>query len=246
MRPIIFLLFLFFTSETMSKTIVISDIDDTIKTSNSMGVLGQLYHFLKMESYPAMSRIFNDIKSHHEVDGIQFFYVSAAPDALYDQDEWLAFNNFPKGCSFLRQSILEETYQYKMNTLRTILKSVDLSSSFLFFGDNSSKDKRVYEDIIKEFNIENSQVFIRDVAMTETFINERSENSFLTELDLINRFFFLKKETIQYIYDLTSKRKILPFYTVQTLKRNLRRNYECSYACTYADDLLETYYKRFE
>lgn len=244
MKVLVALIFLCLSINNFSKTIVISDIDDTIKTSNSMGVFGQLYYFLRMGSYPSMSKIYNDFAEEYKGE-IEFIYVSAAPDAIYDQDAWLSSKNFPFGKTLLRATLLEETYQYKMRTIRALIKERDCDAHFYFFGDNSSKDRRVYQDIVEEFKIEHFSIYIRDVSTIDTFQRKTFSKSFFTELDLIEDLSFLSEETISFIKKRAQENKLLPDYTTHTLKRLLRKNNECERRCLLADQLIEDYFAKF-
>ncbi|MDD4973489.1 MAG: hypothetical protein PHY93_04020, partial [Bacteriovorax sp.] len=70
-----------YSFQAFSKTIVISDIDDTLKKANSMGkAQGQAYHFLKKIPYIEMRDLFNEIKNNEKAksETIAFYYVSAA------------------------------------------------------------------------------------------------------------------------------------------------------------------------
>lgn len=103
----IFFIFLGLSTQVIhSKVYVISDIDDTVKKANSAnGGVGQAYHFFRKKIYPEMRDLFNELEVIYEKLGeeVEFHYVSAAPDILFNQDKWLNKNNFPKGQAILRR-----------------------------------------------------------------------------------------------------------------------------------------------
>ncbi len=248
MKKLLFVYALFISS-TFARVIVISDIDDTIKKSNSMGGVSQVYHFLKMKSYPLMSLIYQDIQRGNSSDEVSFFYVSAAPDFIYDQDKWLKKKGFPFGQSFLRKSLGDETYAYKMRTIRKILSKVSKDDRLLFFGDNSSHDPKVYLDIIKELRLRDARIFIRDVSTVKTFnlnrspkINTLAINSFFSERDLLNLGLGLSAATLREITKYSEQQTLVPLYTLNTLKRRMRAKELCHGDCVYAEEMFFDYY----
>lgn len=232
-----------------ARVIVISDIDDTIKMSNSMGGVSGIYHFLRMKSYPIMRSIYSDIENYYGKEGVSFFYVSAAPDYIYNQDHWLKEKGFPAGESYLRQSITVETYKFKMQVITKLLSNIDDKDSVLLFGDNSSFDPKVYQDIINGLSLKKAKIFIRDVNTSETFdLDSMDEKSnvrikyFFSEKELIDEGLALSDTTLEAIETSISNETLVPLYTLKTLKRRLRKERVCSGKCQYAEELFFDYY----
>jgi phosphatidate phosphatase APP1 len=245
----ILLIYFFVTSSIFARVIVISDIDDTIKKSNSMGGASQVYYFLKMKSYPLMSLIYKDIQEKYIDDGVSFYYVSAAPDFIYDQDKWLEKKGFPFGESFLRKRLSDKTYEYKMRMIRSLLLNVTKEDTLLFFGDNSSHDPQVYLDIIKEYDLNNTRVFIRDVSTLNTFpfytneIESRKKiQYFFSEKELLKIGLPLSHSTVNEINKYNELQTLVPLYTLETLKKRMRDNKLCRKTCIYAEELFYDYY----
>ena len=155
-----------YSAQLFAKTIVISDLDDTLKKANSMGKIGSVYHFLKKKPYEEMRDLFLEIKNHEESrqEEIKYFYVSAAYDFTFDAQKWLQKNNFPMGPSFLKSiKDHESIYEYKSQIIKKIISQELLNNGsnenleFLFFGDNAQVDQLVYKDLIKSLGINGKQ-----------------------------------------------------------------------------------------
>lgn len=233
-------IYFFLSLSVFSDVIVISDIDDTLKRANSMGKAHeQVYHFFRKKTYKDMVHIFQGIKEWANKNGeqVHFFYVSAAYDFTFKEQKWLRKNAFPKGESYLRSVGSGKTYPYKYDTIEKILKrfeeKLDTSTVF-FFGDNSSQDANVYNDI--SFNLGlSSQIFIRDVSTKKTFFvreNDPFDKSvyFFTEIDIFSKGYldFLERGIFNRVYDSYLRGRSLPRYTYKTLKRRIRKMKDCS------------------
>ncbi|MDO9183902.1 MAG: hypothetical protein Q7U04_15915, partial [Bacteriovorax sp.] len=151
-----------YSLQIFSKTIIISDIDDTLKKANSVGkIQEEAFHFFKKIPYIEMRDLFNEIKifENNKSETTAFYYVSAAYKITFDAQEWLHKYNFPIGRSNLRAlKNKESTYDYKHAVIKNILleemKTIDSDNGeelhVLMFGDNASADARVYNDLSKE------------------------------------------------------------------------------------------------
>lgn len=237
-KSLILLVTLSVSLSAYSKVYVISDIDDTIKKANSSGpALPQAYHFLRKKIYPEMRDLFNELKDVYERLGeeVEVIYVSAAPDAIFNQQKWIKKHNFPAGRAILRRPGDGDTYTYKTNTITELLKVATPSDTVYFFGDNSSKDPIVYKEITEKFNL-TSFIFIRDVSTEATFwandlpITQLDGVSyFFSERELIGMegLFFLSNELVDKIKKAYDDKELIPCYTEKTLKRRLKKSYGC-------------------
>ncbi|MBY0414266.1 MAG: hypothetical protein K2Q18_08875, partial [Bdellovibrionales bacterium] len=99
----LFLCLFLYSSQIFAKTVIVSDIDDTIKKANSMGGIGGVYHFLRKKPYEETRDLFNEIKVNENNKGEEtaYYYVSAAPSYTFNADKWIKENNFPAGPTFL-------------------------------------------------------------------------------------------------------------------------------------------------
>ncbi len=155
-----------------SKLVVISDIDDTIRQSNTLSKLGSIIGLVKGKSFDHMRSIFLDI----EEQDANFHYVSASYKFLYNAKEWIYERGFPIGTYHQRVSSSSlSSYKYKVGIISKIISHYDLDDTeFLFFGDNSSEDEDVYKDIIAEHDL-NASIYIRDVRTNSMELTELLE-----------------------------------------------------------------------
>lgn len=235
----IFLLFCLFSYSLagLSKTIIVTDIDDTIKKANSMGGIGGVYHFLKKKPYEHTRDLFNEINEYEKGQGEEtaFYYVSAAPAFTFDAPAWLKLNNFPMGETYLKT--LEnggETYAYKYRTIKTIIEkelASDPDLKIIFFGDNSQFDGKVYYDLKQEMKLSQAEIFIRDVSTEATdfdlgipVVKLPGVVYFFSERELIGNtsFFYMSNKLIDGINREYNLRTIIPLYTLDTLAYRLR------------------------
>lgn len=230
------LLLFSYSLEGFSKTIIITDIDDTIKKANSMGGVGGVYHFLRKKPYSETRDLFNEIKKDETSRGntIAYFYVSAAPSFTFDAQEWLAKNNFPMGPSYLKtKENGGETYAYKYRTIKTIIETElkkDSDLKIIFFGDNSQHDAKVYYDLNLEMNL-GGEIFIRDVSTEATYFSTAlplvrlpGVHYFFSEMELINHpnFLFMSSTLKKLILAQYNRQDLIPPYTLDTLVDRIR------------------------
>ncbi|RPJ73518.1 MAG: hypothetical protein EHM20_12110 [Alphaproteobacteria bacterium] len=255
-----------YSFQVYSKTIVISDIDDTIKKSNSAGYGGeQIYHFLRKVPYLEMRDLFNEIKENDKGRGeaIKFYYVSAARSFTFNAQKWLQKHRFPLGRSTLKErGEKRATYEFKYAVIKNIIldemKSLDFSSNepfeILMFGDNAQHDAVVYSNLVSELNL-NAKIYIRDVRTNATFFDstlpvERISgvNYYFSEVELFKNaeFDYLSPSLLAKTYDSYRNQKLIPAYTLKTLNHRLDELYKDkerarSDAAKYWND----YYSRF-
>lgn len=234
---------LFLYSLTVSsKTVVISDIDDTIKMSNSMGKpLEQAFHFLQKKPYLAMRDLYNEIKldARHREDTYGFYYVSAAYSMTFKADKWIRKLDFPKGRTILRDINNKiPTYDFKYNVISQILKqeikNLDVESGeeliVYMFGDNAQFDAVVYDQIKRELNLPNANIFIRDVRAEATYFDSNipvkkidNIDYYFSEVELLafNKFDFVSSDLKNKTHDEYVNKSLIPKYTLKTLERRL-------------------------
>ena len=192
---------LFNTSLALAKIVIISDLDDTIRQVNVSEieeaiaiVSAERSGLVTIPKFEGLNRIYNDIKKNYQTD---YYYLSASYPFIYNAQNWINKNNFPKGSVLQRGSGDEfDSGEFKRRILKSIInkyQSVEDEVTFLFFGDNGEHDPETYEYIVEEANIRNnSYIFIRDVVTDANFIypdsRDLNENIFyfLTEKQLIN------------------------------------------------------------
>ncbi len=243
MLKFFFLFFYLVTSSIQARTIIITDIDDTIRQTN---VLSK-FHSAKSvvtstPAFPALLDIYNHFNFHFLKTDLRFYYLSAAPVCLVGHDDWVEKKKLPVGPVYQRPCDVtwlrsEYTAIYKF---KTILEIIDHNifiygvenTKVILFGDNAEHDPEVYRKILKEFgNILPISIYIRDIRVeateldTELTVKKLDDvNYFLTENDLLDdaNFEILPETLMNKIkFDFKSG-KLFPKY----LYANLARRYE--------------------
>jgi hypothetical protein len=217
-----------------AKTIIVSDIDDTIKKANTMGGVGGLYHFFKKKPYLEMRDIFRDLKKDlvAKNEAPDFYYVSAAPSFSFKASDWLNKHDFPGGKIYLKNKNNNgPTYDYKTRTVLSILdKYKDQPLTIIFVGDNSQHDAHVYYDLTKKYNL-NAKILIRDVSTEATYFSDDLEikklsdvTYFFSERELVNDefFSFISSNTQDEIYKAYDQKNLVPEYTLKTLSDRIK------------------------
>lgn len=236
-RKILFILCLFsYSLAGFSKTIIISDIDDTIKKANSMGPFKGVYHFFLKRPYLEMRDLFLEINTHERSlgDDVSFYYVSAAFDFTFNATNWLSEHNFPKGQINMRTfKTRGGMYDYKYLEIKKILNKelqADPDLKIYFFGDNSDYDAVVYTNLAKELRLTDAHIFVRDVSTEATYFEAGLP---VKKIDGVNYFFsereFIGPDSLLYISDRLintigsayRNKTLIPDYTLTTLNTRL-------------------------
>lgn len=239
------LILFLYSYQVLSKTVVISDIDDTLKKANSVGkATEQAYHFLLKIPYIEMRDLFNEIRDNEiaKSESINFYYVSAAYQFTFNAPWWLKRHHFPVGNSTLKTvKHKESTYIYKYNVIKAILeneiKSLDKNNNeilnVLMFGDNASADAIVYSKLTLDMRL-NSEIYIRDVKAEATFFDTTVEvkkipgvKYYFSEVELFNNseFGYLSQGLKNRAYESYRRKELIPNYTLRTLTRRLNNLY---------------------
>jgi len=130
-------------------TLVISDVDDTIKQSNVQSRISALLRARDDKSrFLGMSELYQWIARTQA--NTKFYYVSNAPARWMEKvhQSFLANGNFPPGSYHPRRNW--DASVHKINTISRILQN-QKPTQVIFFGDNTQKDATVYSFLTKKF-----------------------------------------------------------------------------------------------
>lgn len=193
-----FFLIFFYSQSLLAKLIVISDIDDTIRRTETLNPARALVNLmtLRVPAYEGIRKMYWDLWATRPQ--VEFFYLSSSLKDIYDADDWLGRMQFPLGATiqrsreiFLKQS--EE--EYKINAILRFLKNESPETEIYFFGDNSFSDEVVYSEVVKRLSLKKAKIFIHDVTAATAFKTMGAKISLLpgiqyyvSEMDLINLF----------------------------------------------------------
>ena len=175
-----------------ANTIVISDIDDTLKIARVRSLESVLYAYKTDHWFKGMPWLFNYIQS--QIPEVQFYYVSGAYDwMMYSaHTEFLKNAQLPKGQLLLR-SYGEDTLEFKTNVIGQII-SAQRPTRVLLFGDNAEADPLVLDKIKKLYPQIQLIPFVRVlyspndtglIAPAPVTPLRPSQHSFMTPLEVI-------------------------------------------------------------
>ncbi len=146
------------TKEAPLETLVISDIDDTIKLSHILSKGGAVARAVDSESW------FYGINSLYQVllennPNSKIAYLSAAPEVILESThtELLANGNFPKGFYIARTQFISGK-NHKLKAIRSLLNKYKPRKAILI-GDNGERDSIVYNQITKEYKKHNIEFY---------------------------------------------------------------------------------------
>lgn len=158
------------------RTIVVSDIDDTVlRTGLTEGMTAVRNTLLgtavTRRSVPGMAAFYRLLANRLAGDGIvHFCYVSTGPWNLYDMlTTFLDFRGFPKGVLFLTdwgpqdRYIMRSGIEHKRTTLRKLVEAFP-EAQLLCVGDSGQNDPTVYVEIAREYPGRVRDIVIVDVG----------------------------------------------------------------------------------
>lgn len=165
MKTVTFLLLTLLLSLPLTlaaKTVLISDIDDTLKTARVHSPFHLILHsFLGNNRFIGMSE-FLQMLAIEKAD-MRFYYVTNASKRLmkHAHSRFLRKGNFPTGALFLRS---ESRKTHKIKTITKILR-LEKPEQVILIGDNGGPDVKFYNHIsrLAEFSHIKFYQFIRQV-----------------------------------------------------------------------------------
>ncbi len=143
---------------TFSKTVIVTDIDDTVKVSHVRDFTDLILNAYRTSNrFLGMAEILNSIKDDNDAE---VFYLTNAPRDLmsWSHTTLLERGNFPSGVIYLRDDISDD--QHKVMTLKRIIRDTN-PTKMILFGDNGEKDIHYYQAIKEEFQQIDFTIFIR-------------------------------------------------------------------------------------
>ncbi|WP_413575803.1 phosphatase domain-containing protein [Bdellovibrio sp. HCB290] len=161
MNKLLLISILLVASFSEAKTLVISDIDDTIKVSNILSKSRSAGSFFDDDSrFVGMAEVYQALQN--QIPDIEFHYVSLAPKALMQEQhsDFLTENSFPVTKLHMNSGIKQDP-ELKQKVIRALLK-YEHPDLVIYFGDNGQFDTIVYDQMTKEFPQIPSVSYIRE------------------------------------------------------------------------------------
>ena len=160
MKFFILLILSVYTFQSYSQTVVVSDVDDTIKVSHVLDPDSAAGNSLKVGNvFRGMSDLYTEIKNFQPMT--RFYYVTNAPESLFTKIHgiFLRIHNFPVGRLILRKSLSDKNH--KVDSIRKIIE-LENPKTLILIGDNGERDPIVYNQIRNEFPEIKMITFIRE------------------------------------------------------------------------------------
>lgn len=218
MKFVIIALLFTFSLSSHGKTLVVSDVDDTIKLAHVRDYGDAVSYALDDESrFLGMSSLYFQILRDQPESEI--VYLSKAPAWAMEKTHRRFLDNgeFPHGQYIPRSDYDEDVH--KLKTLRTLLSEIK-PDKVILFGDNGEQDADVYAQIVNEYSgkgIEFYQfihiVYSRNTFMERGAVLHDGQVGFVTPIEVALE---LEKK---YILRFSSVQEIIKTLTPEILKQ---------------------------
>lgn len=233
MKEYCVLIILFFNFKAFSKTLVISDIDDTIRETNVLNKTQAFKHMLQgFRPFDNSALIYQGLVTNFDVDIV---YISSSFDFLTPAGPWLSKNEFPVTYIFQRdiEQLFTDGKMFKIKALTDFLqKNHTYYTDYIFVGDTGESDQEVYEYISELFALKNKTILLRDIKAKHVLssVTKSSDIYYFiksTELSQNKKF----HQAINFISNRLKKERV-PNYIKDNLQKKLIKT-NCSHLKMY-------------
>lgn len=144
-------------SNLYAKTLVVTDIDDTIKYTNVLDKSDAVYNALfSKRAFSGMSELFQEFNK----TGAIIYYVSGSPKILSNKiSDFMSYNKFPQSTNVILKGI-EHTYDFKLKTISTLIDEI-MPDKIILIGDDTEFDPEIYAELSKHYKVD--QIFIHSI-----------------------------------------------------------------------------------
>lgn len=150
--------FLTFSTNIFSQTLIVSDIDDTIKNANIRGKYRRVIRaFATKPVFKGMAPLYHEMVNN--IKDAKLIYLTNAPKKLMTKShtKFLKRHGFPKAPVLFR---VGDSETFKPQTLRKLMAEHS-PKRVILIGDNGENDSRFYQDLKRDFPSVDFQIFIR-------------------------------------------------------------------------------------
>lgn len=223
MRYIIFSVLFVFSVSSNAKTLLLSDIDDTIKLAHIKDYSDALkYAFDAQSRFLGMSFLYSKILQ--DQPEAKMVYLSKGPAWAIGQTHRKLLENgeFPEGRYIPRTNYDADVH--KLKTIRSLLADIK-PDKVIFVGDNGEQDADVYAQIAREYanqGIEFHQ-FIRIVYSRNSYI-EKGAVLYEGQVGFVSPIEIALELEKSYLISFTSVQEIIDSIVPQILKQKLNES----------------------
>jgi phosphatidate phosphatase APP1 len=147
-------------ADIVVKTLVISDVDDTVKVTNVLNKPMKIFNSLfSKKAFSGMPELYQELFAEETA----VYYLSASPDYIMKTiRKFLDKNNFPQIHQIILKKSKVDTFTYKRDAIRNLLKRVK-PTRVILIGDDTQVDPEVYNLIADEHPGIIDAIYIRSV-----------------------------------------------------------------------------------
>ena len=162
-------------SSLYAKTLVVSDIDDTIKITDVLSKSKLVYNGLvKKKAFSGMSELYQSLNSPDTM----IFYISGSPTLIEERVErFLHYNKFPQTDNVILKKGKITTAEYKLREIRKLILEIK-PDKILLIGDDTQFDPEIYDIISKENGEKVDAIYIRAIQNRDLPHNDSIKNFF--------------------------------------------------------------------
>ncbi|MBC7430120.1 MAG: DUF2183 domain-containing protein [Bacteriovorax sp.] len=132
-----------------AKTLIVSDVDDTIKMTDVLGkkIKVVLHGVFKEEAFAGMSELYQAMAKKDAT----VYYVSGSPKIIrFRVIDFLEDNKFPQAKNLiLKNKTSDDTYKFKVAAIRELINKIH-PDKMILIGDDTEHDSEVYDTISQE------------------------------------------------------------------------------------------------
>ena len=174
------LLLTLFLTTSAHAYMVISDVDDTIKITNSGDALqGAWRGLFTKDVFPAMPELYKAWAK----DGATLHFVTASPSLLEKKiKELLAHYEVPYATLVLRRNIFESKLKYKVRSISQIMDRYP-EEEVVLVGDDVGQDPEVFQELQKLYPGRVLSIYIRPVEARDIPLDQIP---YVTTFDIVN------------------------------------------------------------
>jgi hypothetical protein len=175
MKSILSLTLLFAFTNAHTKTLIVSDVDDTIKVTNVLNTPMKILNgIFAKNAFSGMSELYQEFNLTEN----SFYYVSGSPNIIRSRiTHFLKFNNYPQVENLVLKYGKIPTYDYKLREIRNLISKIN-PDKIILLGDDTEVDPEVYHALSLENTGKIEGIYIRAI-----------KNRALPTSELISNFF---------------------------------------------------------
>lgn len=168
--------YLLTTSALQAKTLIVSDVDDTIKLTDVLNSKKQIVKnaLFSKKAFSGMSQLYRELDKKEA----SIHYVSGSPGIIRKViHNFLDCNEFPQNDQIILKTKKVETYHYKVDAIKKLIAKHN-PDEIILIGDDTEVDPEVYDTISKLNPLKVSGIYIRAVQNRALPSNGLTRNFF--------------------------------------------------------------------